>query len=110
MQFDKSRWQLLSGIEADSQPTTLNESSSPQTKKERLAEAKIRKAIREEIISEIAESRVRKEVREEIEKVMEEALASGDSDWIYRGNPSGMPKRNRTGDITLGFLGYGFKK
>jgi hypothetical protein len=109
MQFDKSRWQLLSGIEADSQPTTLNESVEKDTP-ESLMEAKIRKAIREEIISEIAESRVRKEVREEIEKVMEEALASGDSDWIYRGNPSGMPKRNRTGDITLGFLGYGFKK
>ena len=44
MQFDKSRWQLLSGIEADSQPTTLNESVEKDTP-ESLMEAKIRKAI-----------------------------------------------------------------
>ena len=93
MNFDKNRLMELSGLPVEAKSGVLTESKSLTTKTRRdmLAETKLRAAIRKEIA----------DILESIDEI------DSDTSWMHRS--IGQPKRSQTGRVTRGFFGLGFK-
>tara|TARA_Y100000310_G_C20385487_1_gene670205 strand:- start:173 stop:430 length:258 start_codon:yes stop_codon:yes gene_type:complete len=85
---------MLAGIPAEQQEKVLSEGTSTVNKEDepdRLVETQLRAAIRKEIAS-------------ILEKLKE---ADGESKWMHQS--LGQPQNSKSGRITRGFLGLGFK-
>ena len=93
MNFDKNRLMELSGlpVEAESGVLTEGKSLTTESRRDMLAETKLRAAIRKEI-ADILES-------------LDES--EGNTQWMHRS--LGQPKASQTGRVTRGFFGLGFK-
>jgi len=82
----------IKGSDSQSDSTTLNESASPRKRQSK---------------QKLVENQIRKAIRAEIESIVQEAKEGSDSSWMFSGQKK--PNNSRTGNVTLGLLGLGFK-
>jgi hypothetical protein len=93
MEFNSDRLMVLSGVKPDEKQTLTEGSAKRKKSRDR---------------QKIAETKLRKAIRSEIEAIVEEVKSRGDSSWMFRGMKK--PGRSKGGSVTLGLLGLGFKQ